>query len=398
MHRMAHSAFPTTLTLPDYAGGSIVNLIASIAAALGVEAWPYAPLRLLEPAPLNGRANILLLVVDGLGYRYLRQAHPSGVLHRCLAGSMTSVFPSTTATAITALMSGLAPRQHGLTGWHVYFEEIGAIGAVLPFRLRPTDEPLVRRGLQPAAVFDYGSFFDRVKAQTCVISPASIIDTEFNTAHSGHAQRRAYVSLDQFFHSIERALRAPAERKFVYAYYPELDSTAHEHGIGSRRCAEVLRRFDTGLSRLLTALSGADVTVLVTADHGFIDAPASERVELDDHPHLAATLAQPLCGERRAAYCYVRPGQARTFEDYVRNELADRALLFESGALIQAGWFGPGEAHPKLRSRVGDYTLLMQGRATIKDWMPGERRHAMIGVHGGASAEEMLVPLVVIEP
>ena len=78
--------------------------------------------------------------------------------------------------------------------------------------------------------------------------------------------------------------------------------------------------------------------------------------------------------------------------------LGEHALVFASDSLIEAGWFGPGEAHPSLRSRVGDYVLLMQAAATIKDWMPGERRHSMIGVHGGASADEMLVPLVVIEP
>jgi predicted AlkP superfamily pyrophosphatase or phosphodiesterase len=396
--RWMDPAFPTTLTLPDYAGGSIVNLMASIAVALGAKDWPCTPLRLLDPAVLARRSSILLLVVDGLGFRYLREVHPGSTLNQYLQSSMTSVFPSTTATAITAMMSGLAPQQHGLTGWHIYFEEIGAVGAVLPFRLRPTDEHLAQFGLEPASVFTYPSFFDRVPAQTFVVSPASIIDSEFNTAHSGCAQRRAYGSLEQFFHTIELTLRAPGERKLVYAYYPELDSTAHEHGIAARRSAEVLRRFDEGFGRLLAALAGADVTVLVTADHGFIDAPAAERVDLDDHPLLAATLAQPLCGERRAAYCYVRAGQARTFEEYVHNELAERALLFDSRTLIQAGWFGPGEPHPRLLSRVGDYVLLMQAGATIKDWMPGERRHALIGVHGGASADEMLVPLIVIEP
>ncbi len=395
---MDHSAVDTTLTLPDYAGGSIVNLMASIALALGARDWPYPPLKLLDAPALERRGSILLIVVDGLGFRYLREAHPGGTLHRHLRGSITSVFPSTTATAITAMMSGLAPQQHALTGWHVYFEEIDAVGAVLPFRLRPTDEPLARLGLRPAAVFTYPSLFDRLAAQSFVVSPAAIVDSEFNTAHSGRAQRVPYTSLEQFFHAIERTLRAPGERKLVYAYYPELDSTAHELGIGSRRCAEVLRRFDEGLGRLLDALAGTDVTVVVTADHGFIDAPEEERVELDDHPALAATLARPLCGERRAAYCYVRSGQARVFEDYVRNELADRALLFDSRALVEAGWFGPGEPHPRLQSRIGDYVLLMRAGGTIKDWMPGERRHTLIGVHGGATAEEMLVPLVVIEP
>jgi len=154
----------------------------------------------------------------------------------------------------------------------------------------------------------------------------------------------------------------------------------------------------TGRYEMAHVLSSLALTVLVTADHGFIDAPAAQRIALDDHPLLAATLAQPLSGERRAAYCHVRPGQARNFEDYVRNELGEQALVFASDSLIEAGWFGPGEAHPSLRSRVGDYVLLMQAATTIKDWMPGERRHNMIGVHGGASADEMLVPLVVIEP
>ncbi len=388
----------TTLTLPDYAGGSIVNLMASIAIALDAPDWPYAPLRLLDPAALRARRDVLLLVVDGLGYRYLREMHAGSTLCRHLRGSLTSVFPSTTATAITAMMSGLAPQQHGITGWHVYFEEIDAVGAVLPFRLRPTDEPLARLGLRPETVFTHRSFFDRVPVQTHVIAPTSIVDSDFNTAHSGRARRHAYGSLEQFFRTIALTLRGGGERKLVYAYYPELDSTAHEHGIESRRSAEVLRRFDAGFGRLLSALTHSDVTVLVTADHGFVDAPADERIDVDDHPLLAATLARPLCGERRAAYCYVRPGQARTFEDYVRNELGERALLFDSRALIQAGWFGPGEPHPRLQSRIGDYVLLMQAGGTIKDWMPGERRHALVGVHGGASADEMLVPLVVVEP
>jgi hypothetical protein len=37
----------------------------------------------------------------------------------------------------------------------------------------------------------------------------------------------------------------------------------------------------------------------------------------------------------------------------------------------------------------------MKDGYAIRDVLPGERRHAQIGVHGGTSADEMLVPLVV---
>ena len=85
----------------------------------------------------------------------------------------------------------------------------------------------------------------------------------------------------------------------------------------------------------------------------------------------------------------------RQFEDYVTTELAEHATLYPSEQLLEEGWFGLGEAHPELLMRIGDYTLVMKGRSTIKDWIPGEHRHVHIGVHGGVSEAEMAVPLVI---
>jgi hypothetical protein len=391
-------SLPASARLPDYGGGSIANLVASIGAAFGAPGAGLAPLTLLPPDRLRAKSSVLLLVVDGLGLRYLCDAHPGSTLRQYLRGSITSVFPSTTASAITTFMTGLAPAQHALTGWHMYLDEVDAIGAILPFRARATEEHLSQRGLAATALFDHAALADRLPVHSTVISPERILDSEFNASHAGRAKRLGYASLTQFFQSIEISLRQRHARSFVYAYYPELDSTAHEHGIASRQCTEVLRRFDEGFARLLSAVAGYDVTILVCADHGFVDADRAQRVEMDDHPFLEAALARPLCGEQRVAYAYVQPDKRETFEDYLRNELADRIVPMHSADAIEAGWFGPGAPHPKLAARVGDYILLMRERATIKDWMPGEKRYTLIGVHGGISEEEMLVPLVVVTP
>ena len=109
-------------------------------------------------------------------------------------------------------------------------------------------------------------------------------------------------------------------------------------------------------------------------------------------------LARPLSGERRVAYCHVKPEQREAFEHYVGNELSDHVALHRASDVIERGWFGPGTPHPRLASRMGDYVLLMKGRSTIKDWLPGEKRYRQIGVHGGLSADEVMVPLVVVEP
>ena len=392
----AASPFDST-TLPDYDGGSIANLMRSIAAGFGAAPAVCPPLRQELPA-LARHASLVLIVVDGLGYRYLMHTAAASTLARHVQSSLTSVFPSTTASAVTTFLTGDAPAQHGLTGWHVYLAEIDAIAAVLPFALRGGDEPLERLGLRATELSGRSAFADRFPAAVHAIAPRKIVDSPFNAAHSGRAQRHGYATLAEFFQAIERCLRGDGERKYVYAYWPELDSIAHEHGIGSRQAQESLRRFDDGFARLLIALQGADVCVLVTADHGFIDAPDQELVLLEQHPRLEAMLARPLWGERRVAYCQVRPERRADFEDYMRNALSASVALHPSQALLDMGWFGPGPAHPRLASRVGDYTVVMRGAATIKDWLPGEKRHRHIGVHGGLSEDEMRVPLVVVEP
>ena len=91
------------------------------------------------------------------------------------------------------------------------------------------------------------------------------------------------------------------------------------------------------------------------------------------------------------------PGRRRAFEQYVQTRLAHCAILYRSTDLIAQGWFGLGPANPRLAERVGHYTLVMKGDYTIKDWIPAEQRHLTLGVHGGVSAAEMYVPLVLAE-
>ena len=78
-----------------------------------------------------------------------------------------------------------------------------------------------------------------------------------------------------------------------------------------------------------------------------------------------------------------------------REVLGGMADVRPGRELIEAGWFGPGMPHPRLDERVGDVVLVMREHATFKDRVAGEKPHAMIGNHGGATEDEMVVPLVV---
>jgi len=390
------------MELPNYHGGCIVNLMRSIEAALGARPCPaaaaYPELDALPSRALAQARNVVLLVIDGLGYEYLTGAGAGSALQRNLQARITSVFPSTTATAVSSFLTGVGPQQHALTGWHAWLRELGCVVATLRFRARHGGEALSRAGIAPAAVYGAEAMFDRLPVQSHVVSPADIIDSDYNVAHCGSAQRRPYKELPELFADVAAIARSGGERRFIHAYTHEFDHAAHSFGVDSAELQQKFRQIDAAYAALLGELAGTDTVVIATADHGFIDSPAASCIELEQHPALAQMLMLPLCGERRAAYCYVRPGTEAAFEHYVQTRLAASVDLRRSADLIAQGWFGLGPANPRLAERVGHYTMVMKGDCTIKDWILGEPRHLTLGVHGGVSAAEMYVPLIVARP
>lgn len=382
---------------PDYAGGSIANLMRTLADACGAPAPPQAPLAArygVEATALARTRNVVLLVVDGLGARRL-EAHGSGALRTEAGMRLSSVFPSTTAAAIPTFMTGLTPAQHALTGWHMWLDEVQAVAAILPLTPRAGKAFAETPAELTEKLFAHRPLYAGMDRPAWVVSPQEIAFSPFNAFHSRGAETLAYADLAGLMQTLAGLVRVPG-RKFVYAYWPLLDSISHRHGSDSREARATLAAFCDAFDALVATLAGSDTTLLVTADHGFIDSPPPRVVQLDDHPGLAVLLARPLCGEQRVAWCYLQPGAAADFERYVDRRLGEAAEAVPCARLIEEGWFGPAPAHPRLASRIGDYALLMRENWTIKDWLPGERRYSLLGVHGGTSADEMQVPLVVV--
>ena len=127
---------------------------------------PRKPLAALPPDRLDQARRVLLIVIDGLGAELLRNVGRGSQLEARASNTITSVYPPTTASAITPFMTGLAPQQHGLTGWFMHFRRLGAVTAVLPFVPRYGRKPLSGGGVDLASLLCCPSFFDRIKAQS----------------------------------------------------------------------------------------------------------------------------------------------------------------------------------------------------------------------------------------
>ncbi len=385
------------MLFPDYRGGSIVNLMSSIERGMGSDFGCYGPANALPVTELRQSRNVILLVVDGLGHDYLSGPGAGSHLHAHLRSSLTSVCPSTTSAAVPTFLTGVAPQQHGLTGWFTWFRELGSVLAILPFQPRHGGCSLGQQDFHPGMLSGCESIFERIHTGKHVVMPDRIAESEFNVAFHDGAEIWKFSGLADLFDVIRAAASSRNERNYVYAYWPEFDSLAHSKGIGSKDVAQHFAELDEAFGKFVQGLQGTDTKIIVTADHGFIDIPSSGVIQMADHPELVETLVLPLCGEQRFAFCYVHPDKVDRFRQYVASELSHAAELHRSSDLIEQGWFGLGEPHPQLASRIGHYAMVMKPGFKIRDRVLGEKPKRHIGVHGGVTPNEMLVPLVVVD-
>lgn len=379
---------------PDYQGGSIVNLMSSLALGLNGRPGPYPTLKLLPPEEITQAKQVVLLVIDGLGCHFFQRWATR--LKPYLRGVITSVFPTSTAPAVTTFMTGVAPQQHAVTGWFMYLRELGTVATILPFRPRWGDVSFTTAGIEVKSLIGWPPFTTHLQANAYHIVPQTLVNSAYSKAYAGPATRVGYDNWSDCITTITHLVRQThtQQRCYLYTYWPYLDALCHEQGVASRAARNHLSQLEHGIEELLKLLQGSQTLLIVTADHGFVDTVPPLKVSMNQHPTLTDCLAVPLCGEPRLAYCYLRPNQGDAFKQYIHGQLNHQFTLYPSAELLEAGWFGAGQPDPRLTDRIGDYVLIPQDRYTIKDTLPTEPPWQDIGVHGGVSKDEMLVPLI----
>lgn len=377
---------------PDYQH-SIVNLMANIADAHGGVDTGYTPLASLPDEALS-EGTTVLMVIDGLGQELLRR-FPDSFLAQYQIDTLSSVFPSTTASAITAFSSGVAAQQHAITGWFTWLRELGCVASILPFMPRGSTCYLADSGAAPDDIIQAPPLPDRLSSPTVLLSPHYINDSPYSAASWGSAKRVPHDGMRDFFKQLGKLLGVK-KRHFIFAYWTELDSLSHQFGVDSHETRFHFRMLDKALQEFCFEMAGKQAQLLITADHGLIDTDPAKTIRLSDYPDLEACLTVPLCGEPRAAFAYVRPRSVEQFESIITQELHRAIELVPSEELIADGYFGCGTPSEALLHRVGDYALLMKDNYVIKDQLLTEQPFAQIGVHGGLSKQEMRVPLVQI--
>jgi hypothetical protein len=359
--------------LPDYAGACVRGIIPAL---LGPTSWATT-LPAWMPSAIAGADQVVLLVLDGLGWLQL-QAHRS--LMPTLSGlegrSITTVAPTTTATALSSIATGLTPAEHGLLGYRMMLS--GEVLNVLRWTSAGGDR---RRAHPPRDVQPFAAFLGH---DVPVISPAELEGSAFTEGHLHGSRPAGYRAISAIAVEIGNQLRAG--ERFVYSYYGGIDKTAHERGFGEFYDAE-LRFADRLVGDVLDALPPGAV-LLVTADHG--------QVQVGDNiihpaPELLDMVAQQ-SGEGRFRWWHARHGSADDLAKAAFERYEDVAWVVTREQVIDEHWFGPSIAAP-MAARLGDVALVPFAPVTFHD--PADSGpFALICRHGSLTPAEVLVPLL----
>ena len=126
--------------LPSYEGNGIVNLVSSIEKSRGGNP-KYPELKILPAKELNSK-NVVLIILDEMGYEYLTNQGKETFLSKNIKGKITSVLPAGTSSVLSSIYSGCAPLNTGVTGWYIFLRELGVIGESITFSAKFSKESL----------------------------------------------------------------------------------------------------------------------------------------------------------------------------------------------------------------------------------------------------------------
>lgn len=362
--------------LPDYDGAYIGNVVPAL----------FAPDR---PAPwlpdvVRGAEQVVLLVLDGLGWQQLQErSSVAPVLASMVGGPITSVAPTTTSTALCSIITGMRPCEHGVVGYRLRVAVDGDDRVLNVLRWRTVDGD-ARESVPPSELQPRPAFGGR---DVPVVTKSQFASTGFTVA-LGVTRLAGWSEPSSIAVEVGALLRAG--EPFVYAYYDGLDRIAHERGFGPHYDAE-LRTCDRLVADVAAALP-AGAVLLVTADHGQVDV-GDRQIVLDEEVLDGVAFTS---GENRFLWLHAAEGRAESVAARCRDrfEAPGQAWVRTRAEVVDGGWFG-GPLAPEVAARLGDVAVV--ARAPVAFFDPADMGSSVLRCrHGSLTPAELFVPLLAV--
>jgi predicted AlkP superfamily pyrophosphatase or phosphodiesterase len=318
----------------------------------------------------------VLFVLDGLGWEQLLERSVLAPTLAAMAGRpIDAVAPTTTATSLTSIATGLTPGEHGVVGYRMAMH-----GEVLNVLRWSTPAGDARRRIVPDEVQPRRPFLG---SSVPVVAKTEFVGSGFTLAHLAGVRHVGWRLPSSLAVEIGALLREG--ERFVYAYYDGIDKVAHEYGLGRHYDAE-LQATDRLVADMAAVLPPGAV-LLVTADHGQVDVP----VTLPLAPEVVG-FTRLLSGEGRFRWLHAAAGREAELLDAATTAHSGQGWVVPLEQVLDEGWLGP-RVTSVARSRLGDVAVVARDPVSFDD--PADTGAIVLRCrHGSLTAAEVRVPLL----
>lgn len=334
--------------------------------------------------PNEARRECVLLV-DGMGMNAL------GLVSRTLPvfaqmqsqSQLSATFPSTTSSSLTSLGTGTHVGVHGMVGYTMRVPHSGTPERLLnalkwdervdPF-VWQSERTLFERGQESGLHISH-------------IAAKRYEDTGFTRAALRGARYQGVNVIDEMVTASREALSQ--ENSFAYVYINDVDDASHRDGFGSPKFHAAMARASELITKLLENLPRGS-RLWVTSDHGMINRDDYCVLGKDNDLLRNVNL---LGGEPRARYLYLSPETVEETRAQWQEYFGDKVTIYSRDEAILKGLFGPSVSD-RNAERIGDLIVIAQGNLILVEPDREELQLAMVGHHGGITAAETEIPLL----
>ena len=290
-------------------------------------------------------------------------------------------FPSTTATSLSTLGTGVLPGVHGMLGYTV--------------RVPRSDNRLLNalkwdERVDPVMWQKVPTLFER--AVLAGVSVTHVAAKRYEGSGFTQAALRGakYVGangIEEMVTAISSAL--VAQPSFVYTYLNTLDSAGHSDGVGSDKWLTALAQISEFITKVKESVP-TGTRIWITSDHGMVN--STKQIILGQDNDLLENVLL-IGGEPRARHIYINEGAQEETVAKWRQFLGNSAKVLSKSEAIADGLFGPVVSEDA-SERMGDLIAIANDNLILIDPARVKEESSMVGHHGGITDIEVEIPLL----
>lgn len=361
--------------------------------------------------------RVIFLLADAFGwnffekfgdsYPFLKHLSRNGAVSR-----LTSQFPSTTASHITTIHSGLPVGQSGIYEWQYYEPQLDILITPLLFSQAGVKkrETLKKAGVDPRRIYPNRTFYQDLQENqiaSYVFQHQAYTPSSFGDVMFQGAKVISYKTFPEVMVNLFQLFRQSKTGSYFFLYFDRIDDIGHEYGPDSPQVEAEIDIFLTTMDRMLPKKldEGFKKTLFImTADHGLVRVDPKKTIYLNlfrdftgFNRMIKTNRKDQLIipgGSCRDMFLYIREEYLEEARQMLGDGLAGKAEVYLVQDLIDNELFGPLPLSPTLLSRLGNLVILPFENESVWWYEKGRFEMTFYGHHGGLTRPEMEIPFM----